>query len=143
MERLVLTVSLALSMAAFGQSPSPCERPCPHRNVKLLSVLAGVITFEMVAARYDRNETEKGLKLGVAYEGNTWLLGTNHPSWAQLFHRDLIEAGLSASPAFLLWFFHKKAAYLSTSMAPVGMGFGHIEGGNQWKTLIAESETKQ
>ena len=106
------------------------------RGVKHLIALGGALAFAIVADHYDISETEKGIKAGVAVEGNTWLIGTDKPTAGQLYKRDLLVIGLSATPSVLAHIFRAPALFYGGLSMPVVLGVKHISGGNQWKRLL-------
>ena len=146
----VIVAALALVTAAFAQLP---DAPQPQftdysvhnyastfkpeaRGKKKLFILAATTGFELIADSYDIHETEKGLKAGVALEGNTWLVGSR-PSAKALWGQSSLELGLTMAPAVLSYVFRQTALYYGTAGAPVILAIKHIQGGNQWKALLA------
>jgi hypothetical protein len=107
----------------------------PRGHKKLLA-LAGAVAFEVAANHYDVSETEKGLKAGVAIEGNTWLVG-RRPSAGPLYARDLLTDGILITPSVVGYIFRKMEFFYSGLSGPVVMGCKHISGGNKWKALLA------
>ncbi|MGO8797113.1 MAG: hypothetical protein ACLQLC_20025 [Candidatus Sulfotelmatobacter sp.] len=106
------------------------------RGVKQLIALGGALAFAIVADHYDISETEKGIKAGVAVEGNTWFIGTDKPTAGQLYKRDLLVIGVTATPSVLAHIFRAPALFYGGLSMPVVMGMKHISGGNQWKRLL-------
>jgi len=106
------------------------------RGPKKLLLLGGVLAFAIAADCYDVSETEKGIKAGVAVEGNTWLIGTDKPTAGQLYKRDLLVIGLTAAPPTFAYIFRGPTWFYAGLSGPVVMGFKHISGGNQWKRLL-------
>jgi hypothetical protein len=116
-------------IALDSNSPEP-------RGRKNLLALAGAVAFEVVANHYDVSETEKGLKAGVAVEGNTWLVGSK-PTAGQLYARDLLTVGILVTPSVVAYIFRRTELFYGGLAGPVVMGCKHISGGNQWKALLA------
>jgi len=129
--RGILAITLLTCLCWSQDAPKP-------KHPKLYA-FAGSLAFAFAADRYDVHETVRGLRAGVAIEGNTWLIGS-HPSAAALYRRDALEIGFSATPALLTWFRRKHLAHYSLCSGPVGIGIGHIQGGNQWKRLLQEKQ---
>jgi hypothetical protein len=103
----------------------------------MLFVFLACFVFYVLSMIADSTVSVKGIKAGVAVEGNTWinaLFGTNKETPKDYAVYDLIEAvGLSAAgivallhPAFHL------GLYLSSGMY-IGMGIKHIQGVLAWK----------
>jgi hypothetical protein len=107
------------------------------RHPKRLIALVGAIGFEQVCAVYDARQTEKGLKAGVAVEGNTWLVG-QHPSFRALESRDILYTSFLVTPSVLSYVFHNTPFFFGGLAAPVTYGIKHIQGGKQWQTLLDE-----
>src|SRR6266852_4253580 len=62
--------------------------PTPRGKNKLF-LLAAVVAFEVAADAYDIRKTEQGIKAGVAFKGNTFLISDNgRPTAGQLWRRD-------------------------------------------------------
>lgn len=106
------------------------------RHPRLLWAFTGVVAFAVAADVYDVTETEKGLKSGIALEGNTWLLPSDKPTTGQLYRRDLLVVGLSASPSVVAWIFRRPEFFYAGFAGPVALGIHHIGGGNAWKRLL-------
>jgi hypothetical protein len=152
MLRSVIVAALLIG-AAFAQGlpdapqPQPAEVYVVHnsfaapksepRGKKKLLALAGVVGFAIATDVYDVSETEKGLKAGVAVEGNTFLVSSDKPTAGQLYRRDLFVIGLSATPSVVAYAFHKTEFFYAGLVGPVAVGIKHIQGGNQWKSLLA------
>lgn len=106
------------------------------RGKKKLLALAGVVGFAIAADIYDVRETEKGLKAGVAVEGNTWLVGSK-PKAGPLYRRDLLVIGLTTMPSVIAYAAHHMEFFYAGLVGPVIIGAKHINGGNQWKDLLS------
>jgi hypothetical protein len=119
--------------SAFGQSLPDAPTPVPHHRD--LFALAGAVAFDLGANVYDVRETERGLKAGVAVEGNTWLVGT-HPSARALYGRDLLVLGLASTPSIIFHLLHKRPLFYGGLAGPIVYGVEHIQGGNSWKRLL-------
>jgi hypothetical protein len=120
--------------AEFAQNYTPLETE--SRHPRRLLALAGVVGFAVAADVYDVTETEKGLKAGVAFEGNIWLLPSDKPTAGQLYRRDLLIVGLWASPSVLAWVLRKPEFFFAGLVGPAAIGVKHIGGGNAWKRLL-------
>ena len=130
-----IAVSLVLlSATAFAQLP---DAPKDHR-VPEKAAFAAALTFEVATDRYDISQTEKGLKAGVAIEGNTFLLGTNKPTAGQLWKIDAVFTAITITPSVLAYIFHKKEWFYAGLACPFAYGLRHIQGGKQWATLLKE-----
>jgi len=110
----------------------------PKRGKKKLLFLAAAVAFELLAAHYDISETEKGLKAGVAVEGNTFLVG-QHPSAAALWGRDALMLGITATPSTLAYIFRNQPFYYGGLAALIVLGAKHIQGGDEWKSLLQKA----
>jgi hypothetical protein len=126
MTRLLLLLILASSAAA--------EEPPRHKSG--LAALAGAVGFAVAANVYDARETERGLRLGVAVEGNTFLVGT-HPSARALYLRDIPIIGLASTPSILGYVFRSRTWLFAGLVGGPGVvGVKHIQGGRAWARLI-------
>jgi hypothetical protein len=108
----------------------------PSRGPRKLLVLAAAVGFDIAADHYDIAQTERGLRAGVAVEGNTWL-ASSHPTAGQLYRRDLLVIGLTATPSTLAYIFRSKAFFYGGLGTPIIIGIKHIQGGRQWGKLLA------
>ena len=151
MTRYVAVAALLIG-AAFAQAlpdapqPQPVEKyvvhnystkfVAPSRGPKKLLALAGVVGFAVATDVWDVRETEKGLRAGVAVEGNTWLVGSK-PKAGALYGRDLLVIGLTASPAVVAYIFRKPEFFFGALAGPIVIGCKHIHGGDQWRDLLA------
>ena len=86
---------------------------------------------------YDVIMTEKGLKAGVAVEGDTWLIGSTKPSALALYLRDSLVLALCVAPtALCATVFHNLPLAYGALAGPVAYGAKHVLGGLQWRTLL-------
>jgi len=85
---------------------------------------------------YDVTLTEKGIKAGVAVEGNTFLVSSK-PSAVALYLRDSLVTGIAATPCVLACILYSQPLFWGFLIAPVLSGVKHILGGRQWATLLA------
>jgi hypothetical protein len=150
MKRILIALLFTSSLFAqeLPNAPQPQQQPenvvhnystkftAPSRGPKKLWALAGVVGFAVATDIYDVTETEKGLKAGVAVEGNTWLVGSK-PKAGALYGRDLLVIGFTASPSVLAYVFRKPEFFFAGLGGPIVIGCKHIHGGNQWKALLA------
>jgi hypothetical protein len=129
MSRLALTVLLLAGLSHASGLPD-----APSRHKQLAAIVAAS-AFDVAASAYDIHETERGLRMGVAVERNTWLVGA-HPSTGALWGKNLLQFGLCVSPSTLVYAFHKPAALVYGLLAaPLVDGAKHIQGGREWVTL--------
>jgi hypothetical protein len=95
--------SVVIERGAAGETflAPACRSPrrSPRRPMKLLAFV-GVLAFEVATDIYDVNETEKGLKAGVATEGFTWLVGSK-PSTRDLYGQQALVNGIIVSPSVI------------------------------------------
>jgi hypothetical protein len=126
MKTLTLALTLLLAVPSLAQD-SP-------RGKKKLLALAGVLTFTILAARYDNYETLKGIRAGVGVEGNTWLVGS-HPSARALYGRDVLVIGLTTTPSVLAYVFRKWPMHYAGLTGPATFGVKSIQGGREWAKL--------
>ncbi len=99
-------------------------------------VLAAGLAWAIGCDVYDITLTEKGIKAGVAVEGNTWLVGTK-PGAVALYLRDSLETGIATAPCILACIFNNAPLFWGFLIAPLLSGVKHILGGKQWATLLA------
>ena len=86
---------------------------------------------------YDVIMTEKGLKAGVAVEGDTWLISSDKPSALALYLRDSIVLAFCVAPtALCATVFHNIPLAYGALISPVVYGVKHVQGGLQWRTLL-------
>ncbi len=104
-------------------------------NGKILALAVG-LAWAIGCDIYDVTLTEKGIKAGVAVEGNDWLVGAK-PSAVALYLRDSLETGLATTPCILALIFNSSPFFWAGIVAPVLVGVKHIMGGRQWATLLA------
>lgn len=97
-------------------------------------LLAVSIAFCVACDIYDVTMTQKGLKAGVAIEGNTWLVGEK-PSAKALYLRDSLLMLFCITPSLLLSFVNPPAAF-GTLSGPIAYGVKHILGGRAWVKLL-------
>jgi len=116
-------------------APKPQPDYSEHFDNKSLLALGGATVFAILADRYDVKWTERGLKAGVAIEGNTWLVGT-HPSAGALYKRDALVIGLVCTPSLVGYLTKNKYLTYVMLALPVAVGIGHIQGGNSWRNLL-------
>lgn len=77
--------------------------------------------------------TSRGLKAGVALEGNTFLIGSK-PSARALYLRDALVLGLCLVPTVV---FHSNVPVAYGALAaPVAYGAKHFLGGLAWRKLL-------
>jgi hypothetical protein len=100
-----------------------------------LLVVLGSIVFCEACGVYDVMMTEKGLRAGVAVEGNTWLVGEK-PTAMALYLRDNLSLVLSSLPAIVMLFLHNTPLAYGCSAAPVAYGVKHIIGARKWAKLL-------
>ena len=102
-------------------------------------LLAVSLALGVAGDVYDVIMTEKGLKAGVAAEGNQWLssiVGTK-PSAIGLYFRDSIVLALCVAPtALCATVFHNLPLAYGALISPVVYGVRHVQGGLQWRTLL-------
>lgn len=151
-----LAIVLLLAASAFGQdlpdAPQPQPTPSvrlsyidgtlydatpknPSRGPKKLWLLLAVSAFEQATNIYDTRETEKGLKAGVAIEGNTFWVGS-HPSARALYARDLFQLGVVVTPALVAYALRSKPFYYAGLALPAVLAGKHIQAGRQWQALL-------
>lgn len=100
-------------------------------------VFAGALVAEQAAAYYDIHETEIGLRHGVAIEGNTFLLNTNKPTFGQLERREwTFYVPIVFAPSLLGRLFNCREWFYLGLSAPAAFTLKHIQGGDQWRTLL-------
>lgn len=110
--------------------------PTPRGKNKLF-ILAAMVVFEVAADAYDIKKTEQGIKAGVAFEGNTFLIPDNgRPTAGQLWRRDTLELGLGITPSILGYILRKPTLFYGGLSIPVILGGKHISGGKQWADLL-------
>ena len=103
----------------------------------LLLVIA--LLFYFGCDIYDVRMTEKGIKAGVAIEGNTFLLGTDKPTALAEYLRDTVELLIAVGPAIVFLALRKpelKPLFYGALAGPVALGGKHILGGLAWKKLL-------
>ena len=93
------------------------------------------IAFYVGCDLYDVILTEKGIKAGVAVEGNTFLVGQK-PSAVALYLRDALLAGLATTPCAIALAVGNTPLFWGFLAAPVVVGVKHILGGKQWRFLL-------
>ncbi len=109
--------------------------------------IAMIIAFlwAMSCLAYDSYMSDKGIRLGLALEGNrmiTWIAGTMTPKFWQLYS---IDAGLIRIPIFLLCLFlPAPSAYPETWHAFgigafISIGIKNILGGLKWRKLMRQN----
>jgi hypothetical protein len=117
--------------------PNYALAPSTPRGKNKLFILAAVVGFEIAADAYDIHETEKGIKAGVAFEGNTFLIPDNgRPTASQLWRRDTFELGMAVTPSILGYVFRKSGLFYGGLAIPAVLGGKHISGGKQWADLL-------
>lgn len=84
---------------------------------------------------YDVIMTEKGLKAGVAVEGNDFLVDSK-PSALALYLRDSVILAFCLVPTVLSAAFGNMPVAYGSLIAPVVYGIQHILGGLQWRALL-------
>lgn len=101
--------------------------------MSVLYLLAS-LTFAFASEAYDTYMTEKGLKAGVAIEGNSWLVGQK-PSALALTLRDATIILLTGVPSAIA-LYYGSVFYYSGLVVPVVRGVQHIIGGREWAALL-------
>lgn len=102
----------------------------------LLALMCSIL-FEAVAGVFDNVMTQRGLKAGVAVEGNTWLVG-QHPSATALYLRDGLLLAAVSAPAIMAALFHNTPLAVGFCAGPVVLGAQHIKGALAWKKLLTK-----
>lgn len=97
--------------------------------------LVAALGFAIAADIYDVVLTEKGIKAGVAVEGNTFLVGQK-PSAVALYLRDSLVTGIATTPCILALVYGNKPLFYGFLVAPVVAGVKHIRGGRAWRNLL-------
>lgn len=100
-----------------------------------LVLLAICAAFCVACGIYDVSMTEKGLKAGVAVEGDTWLVGKT-PSTLALYLRDSLVLVLCAAPSIAFYLAHNTPLAWGAAIGPVPYGIHHIQGGLAWAKLL-------
>ncbi len=95
----------------------------------ILAALAGTTVYDVLM-------TEKGLKAGVAVEGNTWLVGSK-PTAITLYLRDSLTAVLATAPSIVTYAMGSTAGAYGLLIMPVVYAVKHVLGGRQWAKLLA------
>jgi hypothetical protein len=103
--------------------------------MKEFIALAVAVAFYVGCDLYDVILTEKGIRAGVAVEGNTFLVGSK-PSAVALYLRDILVAGIATVPCVLALSFHNLPIFWGCLVAPVVAGVKHILGGLAWAKLL-------
>jgi hypothetical protein len=101
------------------------------------ALLAVAVAFAFICDIYDVTETEKGLKAGVAVEGNTFLIGTDKPTAVKLYLRDGVVIVAASVPAAVCLGLHAPSFFYAALAGPVVAGAKHILGGRAWVKLLA------
>lgn len=103
----------------------------------MISVLLLAVAFALDAASgiYDATLTSRGLKAGVAVEGNTWLIGTK-PSNLALHLRNIMFLVASSLPAALALYFGNIPVAMGFLAGPAVDAYKHIAGGRAWAALL-------
>ncbi len=126
--------SLLLSTEVHNDLGAP-QKESTHRKDWI--AFGAVMGFEQGAAYFDSHETVIGIRHGLAVEGNTWLIGTNKPSFGQLYRRELLVAvPIVISPSLVARHFHNRTWFFAGLAAPVAFGAKHIQGGHEWVQLL-------
>ena len=97
--------------------------------------LAAVLAAMEAANIYDVIMTEKGLKAGVAVEGNTWLVGSK-PSATALYLRDSLVNLLATAPSLVSLVLGSTPAAYGFLICPAISGIKHVLGGLAWNKLL-------
>jgi len=100
-----------------------------------LIYFASASAFALGCQAYDTYMTEKGLKAGVAIEGNSWLVGPK-PSALALSLRDVPITLLTAIPALVAFHFDNTGLFYASLAGPIAVGIKHILGGRSWAALL-------
>lgn len=103
-------------------------------------LIAFLIALLLLAAStvYDVTATEKGLKAGVAIEGNTFLVG-QHPTAVRLYLRDSLMGMLSFIPADIAYAEHSPY-FWGALIPPMVYAFLHVRGGQAWGKLMPKGK---
>lgn len=91
------------------------------------------MSLSLAGNAYDIYMTRKGLKAGVAVEGNTWLIGPK-PSTKALVLRDSIIQGIVAALPLVLHAVNPPAG-VGALVIPVVFAIRHYLGGRAWMKL--------
>ena len=104
----------------------------------MLPVLAAISLVVAVAGDvYDVTLTSRGLKKGLAVEGNTWLIG-DKPSTRALYLRDALVLGFCMVPFIAAFLLGNIPVAIGALASPVVYGIKHYHGGlASWKKLGA------
>lgn len=106
-----------------------------------LLVVAACLTFAVLADLYDIRLTVRGIKAGVAVEGNeavVKLARTDKPSFRQLLIINMLFPIMPVGFLGLIFAYgNSVAAAIPFSVALFLIGLKHILGGRQWAFLLA------
>jgi hypothetical protein len=98
-------------------------------------VIALALAVAVAGEVYDVTLSTRGIKAGVAVEGNDWLVGIN-PSARALYLRDSILGVVFAIvPAVCVALAGTAAAYPILA-GPVLFGLKHYSGGRKWAKML-------
>ncbi len=102
-------------------------------------LFAIAVALAVAADLYDVILTEKGLKAGVAVEGNSFLLGETNtkPTALQLYRRDAIVIAMASAPALAVYLMGAPDVAYGFLAGPVVAAIKHIQGGRAWAKLLA------
>jgi len=109
-------------------------------TMALLGLLIAVpYITDQIAGAYDAERTDKGIRSGVAVEGNAVikLFFGDKPSLKQLDAFNIVRGTLFAFVGVLSLFFAIWALYGGAIGALIATTFGHIVGGKNWEYLMA------
>jgi hypothetical protein len=101
-----------------------------------LLIFIAALAFYVGCDIYDVVLTEKGIKAGVAVEGNTFLVGEK-PSAVALYLRDAFVTGLVTAPCAIALAVHNAPFFWGGLVAPIICGVKHVIGGRNWSILLA------
>lgn len=100
------------------------------------TLLAVAVAIAVIGDAYDISLTEKGLAKGLAYEGNTWLVGAK-PTAKALILRDGLVLALCLAAPLIAFAVCELPVAIGSLAAPVVFGIKHYLGGRAWKKLGA------
>jgi hypothetical protein len=102
----------------------------------LILLFSVVLALYVASDIFDVTLTVKGIKAGVAVEGNLFLLSTNRPTARALYLRDTAELGMSLIPAVIFFLVHNTPLLYAGAVCPAVMAVKHVLGGLAWKKLL-------
>lgn len=102
----------------------------------MLAAFITALAFAVAGDIYDVTLTEKGIKAGVAVEGNTFLVKNNKPTAVALYLRDSLVTGLATAPSIIALAYGNKALFYGFLVGPIVSGVKHVGGGLAWRKLL-------